>query len=160
MKKLLIIIYIIIFVALAYYVMNLFIDRNENITQPQEIKIDTPQHTKNTTKNDQVTDINETNEDTHEKIKKQEYEITRDDCFDDCTNVNDNVQDYCKEVCGLSEQRYTNGCDVKNGIEKDYCWKDSAIKNSDYSICEKISDNNIYETCKTRITEDIINNSL
>jgi len=84
--------------------------------------------------------------------------IKRGDCLDGCKRFSNGQEfTYCKQVCGLERiQDNPEDCSGKSGLEKDYCFKDLAIKNQDFKICEKVSDKSIKETCKNRITEDIL----
>lgn len=88
-------------------------------------------------------------------------EITPVDCDNECIYFEiEKERDYCKQVCGLSAPTdpQDNGCDALSGLERDYCWKDEAVRKTDFSICQKIEDSKIKEVCQNRITEDIIDN--
>ena len=84
--------------------------------------------------------------------------IKREDCLNSCKRFSKTQElTYCKESCGLTETRKdTSDCADKSDLDKDYCFKDLAIKEQDFKICEKISDKGIKMTCTTRITEDIL----
>jgi hypothetical protein len=85
-------------------------------------------------------------------------EIKREDCLNNCKRFSkDQELTYCKQSCGLMEtQNNTDNCSEKSDLEKDYCFKDLAIKERDFKICEKISDKGIKKICVTRITEDLL----
>lgn len=88
--------------------------------------------------------------------------ISAADCDNECKDFSANQGNliYCREVCGLSElekkPEALNDCNNQSGIQKDYCFKDLAIKNKDFKTCDQISDEGIKKACKNRITEDII----
>ncbi|MEN8252648.1 MAG: hypothetical protein ABFQ53_03650 [Patescibacteria group bacterium] len=160
MKKILFLIYIIVFATLVYYVVNIFVSRDHNSETSRQNEKSTIPFFQNDNKQDSDKNSSEKKDaEENEDSQESKYSISRDDCFNNCAEVEEEAKAYCKETCGLSEQRYTNGCEENTGLEKDYCWKDSAIKNSNYKICEEISDKNIYETCTARITEDLMSNT-
>ncbi len=87
------------------------------------------------------------------------------DCDNECANFQKSEElKYCKQVCEIPEtnpegeiiQPNATDCTNASGLQKDYCLKDSAIKNKDYKACDQISDAGVKKTCKNRITEDII----
>ncbi len=69
-----------------------------------------------------------------------------------------NFLEYCQQVCGLVPIKNVKNCDNKKDLQKDYCNKDLAITKKDASICAKIKDVNIQQTCQNRIAQDIIEN--
>jgi len=159
MKKFLIILYILIFVALTYYVINLFIDRNQGSEKQVEIKYQS-EVTDNT-----ITDAKPPiiqNEETKEisdeqKQKDAAYTITQEDCADECVIIEDtDKQIYCKQVCGLTTTEQDESCDKLNGLAKDYCLRDEAVVNKELSECNKITDSGVKKQCINRINEDFI----
>lgn len=84
--------------------------------------------------------------------------ITPEHCDNSCQAfANDlNLFEYCEQSCGISPIKKTSSCDDKGDIQKDYCTKDSAITNSDISICDEIKDANIKQSCRNRVTQDMI----
>lgn len=97
----------------------------------------------------------------NENLKGKMYaHITTEHCATDCQAFANNLSyfEYCQQVCGISPEKNVTNCDGKEGLQKDYCLKDLGIKKLDASICEKIEDVNIRNTCKNRISEDQIEN--
>lgn len=86
--------------------------------------------------------------------------ITTEHCNTECQAFANNLQflEYCQQVCGIIPIRTVSNCDNKKDLEKDYCLKDLAINKQDSSICKKIEDTNILQTCQNRIAQDIIEN--
>jgi cytoskeletal protein RodZ len=162
MKKFLIILYIIIFAALAYYVVTLFIDRDfkkeestnnhqEQIDTSIEYSIDDPT-TENTSPNPEDNLISDTDTNT------SKYSVTRENCDNNCSTItNVDEKDYCKQVCGLTPTQVTpNSCDDLTELNKDYCLRDKAVKKNDLSLCNEIQDDGIKKQCYNRISEDFI----
>ncbi|EKE16403.1 MAG: hypothetical protein ACD_11C00018G0039 [uncultured bacterium] len=98
---------------------------------------------------------------TEDESENEFLEITKDDCNNNCSEYTDqeDVQ-YCKQVCGLADSENPSTekteCDGLSELKKDYCLKDLGIKNTDFSLCEKIVDKNIAKTCHNRILEEIM----
>ena len=92
--------------------------------------------------------------------QKSLIEITDKDCDNECEFYKNDEKNYCLEVCGLKSvpEESNDECDNMNGLEKDYCLKSQAIEKTDFSICRRIEDKSIRETCQNRVTEDIIDN--
>lgn len=90
-------------------------------------------------------------------------EIDAEDCEDNCEQFEDaDDKKYCQEYCGFSADSTTttpDDCDKLIDLEKDYCWKNKAIAEKNFSFCKKISDKKLSESCKTRLTEELINGS-
>ncbi|MEI7891249.1 MAG: hypothetical protein WCI36_04775 [bacterium] len=86
--------------------------------------------------------------------------VTAEHCNNGCQafSIDLKLFEYCQQTCGISPIKNEASCEGKNDIQKDYCNKDLAITKKDISICEKIADANIKETCKNRITQDVIEN--
>ena len=90
-------------------------------------------------------------------------DILRAQCESDCDDYKNDIKKltYCQQVCGLSPTQIKPGenCENLNGLEKDYCLKNLGTNNKDFSICNKIQDENLKITCVTRITEDLLEKS-
>jgi hypothetical protein len=94
-----------------------------------------------------------------------QIDVAPKDCDNNCSSFKkDNEKEYCQEICGTktyfedaSDSGGTSGdCASEKGIQKDYCLKDIAVGNKDFKACDEIADANIKKSCKSRITEDII----
>ncbi len=168
MKKLLITIYIIIFATLAYYVVNLFIDRdfkNDETTTESPTQTDISSDTTNIPTTDTSITENEDLDNSQESdtvtTKTAKYDITRTDCDNNCATIaNEDKKEYCLQVCGLSPHTETNSdsCEDLTGLNKDYCLRDKAIAEDDIDKCAEIQDGGIEKQCKNRINEDFIDN--
>lgn len=89
-------------------------------------------------------------------------DIDAEDCEDNCEQFEDaEDKKYCQEYCGLNDNSATSNddCDKLENLEKDYCYKNQAIAKKDFNLCKKITDKKIMESCKTRLTEDLMNGS-
>lgn len=88
--------------------------------------------------------------------------ITNSHCNSDCKAFANNFEylEYCEQVCGISPIKDVSesDCKKKEKLQKDYCFKDLAINKKDASFCNNIKDSNVQKTCKTRITEDALEN--
>jgi hypothetical protein len=88
--------------------------------------------------------------------------ITNSHCNSDCKAFANNFEylEYCEQVCGISPIKDVSesDCKKKEDLQRDYCYKDLAINKKDASFCNNIKDSNVQKTCKTRITEDVIEN--
>ncbi|MDD5464079.1 MAG: hypothetical protein PHP62_02940, partial [Candidatus Moranbacteria bacterium] len=85
-------------------------------------------------------------------------EILSSDCKNGCKDFEEaeDIQ-YCKQYCGLvSTPKTSDGCDKFEDLERDYCFKEEAIKKRDGKICNEIEDDGIKKSCFNRITEDIL----
>jgi len=159
-KKLLITIIILIIGTLLFFIIKVFVDRQKALkydtieNKVEHSILDLPSN--NSTPQATLPENNKNNSSTDNLSRTMKVDITQKNCNNECTNISEKHFEYCKEVCGLSFDRHKNTCEEKDGLEQDYCWKDRAIEDSDFSTCEKINDKNIYETCKNRITEDFL----
>jgi hypothetical protein len=83
--------------------------------------------------------------------------ITAEDCDNECVNFKNNPGNlrYCQDICGLV-QSISDNCSEKQGMDKDYCFKTEAISKTDLTICDSISDSKIKSSCKSRVTEDLL----
>ena len=160
MKKIIIILYLIIFSVSIYYAVNIFIKRNQENIDPKESnneKIEITPNQKDTHKNE-VEKINEKIEHINIIEKDATYKITSDDCNNECTQITEkNKKNYCQQVCGLTGQSVVDdSCDNKNGLTKDYCLRNQAIKENDFGKCKTIHDGGIRKQCQNRISEEVI----
>jgi hypothetical protein len=92
-------------------------------------------------------------------------EVAPKDCDNDCSRFKkSDEKEYCQEICGTEtffedasdSGGSSNDCTSEKGVQKDYCLKDIAVGNKDFKACEEIADTNIKKSCKSRITEDLI----
>lgn len=168
--KIIILILVIVFV---YYVGSIFYNRNFNKSGPilmeekdEQTEID---KLKNRPPIDTEIDLPEQDQETiktSEPERESQFEISRNDCNNECKNYKTiEKNQYCKQVCGLesslvnppnNEEIPEKNCENLSGLEKDYCWRDQAISETNFEKCKKIQDGNIFKQCKNRITEDII----
>ncbi len=161
MKKFLIILYIFIFVALAYYVITLFINRSHSDISTQEEKeigtsIEVPIEDPIESPTDNLTTSEPTNtfDNTQENAA---YTITREDCNNECATIEDvEKKSYCNQICGFTNTTTTETCDDLSGLDKDYCLKNKAIKDKNLQKCTEIQDSGIKKQCQNRISEDFI----
>lgn len=86
--------------------------------------------------------------------------ITTEHCDMDCKAFIHDFQflEYCQQVCGIAPIESVTNCDKEKDLQKDYCNKDLAITRGDSSLCGKIKDINIKQTCQNRILQDIVEN--
>lgn len=82
------------------------------------------------------------------------------DCDNECANFENDEKNlkYCQEICGLTLPMAADNCENLKNLEKDYCLKDLAVSKKDYKVCDQIQDSGIKETCRNRITEEILGN--
>ncbi len=149
----------VIFIILAYYVINLFTNRNQNnieiastkkLEMLDDTNIEPPQSVNIDIENDETTEITD-------EQKDSAYTITREDCTNECTNLtNTSEKAYCNQVCGFTSVPDDQNCDELNNLEKDYCLRDYAIFEKDIKLCSEIQDAGIQKQCKNRISEDIM----
>ncbi|MFC1644671.1 hypothetical protein ACFL08_01435 [Patescibacteria group bacterium] len=165
--KLLAIIYIAILGVIVYWGYPVIKDRYFTpSTEGEEVKESFLEKFQKQDSEDESFDEDEDSSD--EDIEKVEYlEITNQDCDGECKDFEETTDiEYCKQVCGLApttqpetllEPEAKEVCDDLDKLKRDYCLKDTAVKKMDFSLCEKIEDKKIKETCQNRITEDILN---
>lgn len=95
-----------------------------------------------------------------EEIIKESYqEILETDCQNKCEDKKDTDDyQYCLEICGLrrADQGLSDDCSTLSGLDKDTCYKNKAIKEKDYKYCKEIEDDNLRESCKDRVLEEIL----
>jgi hypothetical protein len=84
--------------------------------------------------------------------------ITAKDCDNECASFQENSNDlkYCQDICDISPIKDADNCDSKQGSDKDYCFKNQAIAKTDLKICNSIADAKIKTSCKSRVTEDLL----
>lgn len=159
-----------------FYVGSIFYNRNFNENDLNLIEEKNEQAEIDTLKNRPPLNTDIPEEDPKEDIptkenmeppRESQFEISLSDCNNECATYKEISRfNYCKQVCGLvpisentsSEQEIIKNCKDLSGLEKDYCWRDEAINETNFEKCQKIEDGNIYKQCKNRITEDIIDN--
>lgn len=84
-----------------------------------------------------------------------------DECDSECEGLESEELEYCRQICGLAAvKKDGENCGDLEGLKKDYCFKDLAVAEKDYEICEKIKDSGIKKTCQNRITEDIFDEQI
>lgn len=164
-SKILILIYIIAFAALAYYAYPIV--KKRYLSKPEPEKTESP-----ITKPEeelQKTDNAENNGDAVKKGEKENkepaeedeefLEITKNDCDNKCENFKSdaNELEYCREICGIATKKAAGSCGDLEGLEEDYCLKELAISKRDFKICEQIGDLGIKKSCQNRVTEEILN---
>lgn len=130
----------------------------ENKTPEENSNIDLP----DTSKPAGQESNGETQPTTSAPEKTPLVEIEKEDCLNGCKRFSENQElAYCKQFCGAADvPNNADNCNEKTGLEKDYCFKDLAVKNQDFDACEKITDKGIKKTCITRITEDILDKQI
>lgn len=89
-------------------------------------------------------------------------EIDAEDCEDGCEQFEDaDDKKYCQEYCGANPSPTTESdCEKLEDLEKDYCWKNQALTKKDFSLCKKIIDKKILESCKNQLTEEVLNSNI
>lgn len=162
-NKIFLIIYIVLAAALTYWIYPIIKDRyfsptieieesGQDQSDSYEIDLDEIEEDENAGDGEE-NGGNETDE---------FLEITHEDCKNNCTEFEEESDlRYCRQVCGLAPTKEIseNNCDNLTGLEKDYCLKNIAVAKKDFNICQEIKDKNIRETCRNRITEEILNGS-
>lgn len=94
------------------------------------------------------------------KGKKSFLPLSKLHCEQNCDGfTKEKEKRYCQEYCGFSEEKIRENCELRENLEKDYCYKTIAIEKKDVSLCKDIVDALIQETCENRIMEDIVSNS-
>lgn len=88
-------------------------------------------------------------------------EIDTEDCEDNCEQFEDEEdKKYCQEYCGLTPNTSTtDDCEKLTDLERDYCFKNKALKEKSFTLCKKITDQKLLESCKNQLTENLMNNS-
>jgi len=89
--------------------------------------------------------------------------VSYEDCIDECKNFknNSNKMVYCQTICELpSSQNITTAdnknCNEKPGIEKDYCWKNKALLEKRFELCERIAETRLKKICKNSVMKNFI----
>lgn len=99
------------------------------------------------------------NDDVSDEILKESYqEILETDCGNRCEDKKDTDDHaYCLEICGLRDgDEDTSNCESLSGLSKDACFKSKAVEEKNYKYCSEIEDDNLRESCKDRVLEEII----
>lgn len=171
------------FVYEKYYSKKQVIDLENNLTDEkselENIKDRSPLNTKislpeNDKAEDSITGDNVYKFENEDDNRESKFEIsTSDDCKNECKDYENDINkfNYCKQICGLvpmansnldesisNNNKNTTNCENLASLDKDYCWRNLAIDEKNFDNCKKIEDKNIYQQCKNRITEDIIDN--
>jgi len=118
--------------------------------------------------NDNIADEIENSPVPSEEVKEETDEtgdvsnVTAEDCDNECENFKENTNDlkYCQNICDISTIKDSDNCEEKQGSDKDYCFKNQAVLKTDLSICNSISDTKIKSSCKSRVTEDLLEKQL
>lgn len=168
MKKTIITLAAVIFSILAV-AFTVFTQRTQ--TDPQEITV-TPNaiiQQQQESSQEQSTDPPVEQEETKEEVpeeeapllqeKKSAFHITNQDCYNECENFTPNSSGwrYCASRCDIIPVQDNEGeCDTKTGLSKDYCLRDSAIKNNTPEICDTISDRGLAQQCTNKIIESLV----
>ena len=156
-----------IFGAVFYFIYPIVKERyfTEETEGEKETRIDAK------IKPDKIFEEKPANINEEQTIKKEDEEnnepqevpsLTSKDCDNECDQYKSDSKklSYCQQVCGLKKsQAPADSCDNKTGLEKDYCFKDKAISQQDFEICEKIKDTTIKKTCQNRIAEELLEES-
>lgn len=173
-SKIMLTIYLLVTIGLVIWGYTIFKDRNGKITTPK-----IPQENSNissysaptdqnyvTQDNQQPSDVQTDQNQQSELIPKMTAtdsfaKITSDMCDNECKGFKDdkNKLEYCQQVCGFNEntnKTEDSDCSNLNGLNKDYCLKNSAILKHDLKVCSDISDANLQRTCFNRVYDDLL----
>lgn len=79
------------------------------------------------------------------------------DCENECQNYTEaEALHYCRSLCGLEVPTYQDkDCANVAVNEKDFCYKEEAVRKQDTEMCAKIKDVKLRKTCEARIAEDL-----
>lgn len=172
-RKIILTIFVIAIGVLAYFAYPVVKNRyfkSENATENEIKKSNTILNTeKNSNSDDNISSNkseidSEDDSSTSDEVKDETDEsgnvsnITAEDCDNECESFKNNESDlrYCQNICDLSPMKDSENCDSKTGTDKDYCFKNQAISKIDLGICNSISDVKIKSSCKSRVTEDLL----
>ena len=80
------------------------------------------------------------------------------DCPTECSRFSEKPEEllHCQQACGLLGSTEPGDCESKQGLQKDVCLKDQALTELNFDLCDQIADADLQETCRNRITEEII----
>ncbi|MEF3691736.1 MAG: hypothetical protein V3574_01600 [Candidatus Moraniibacteriota bacterium] len=163
--KILIFVYLALFGGALYFIYPIISDRYFN---PQE-ETSSEKSTDKKSSLDETEDTEINNDDDSDDTPIEEVpedvfiDIEAEDCEDGCEQFEDEEdKKYCQEYCGLLEMsdESDTDCESLEDLEKDYCYKNQAIADKDFKLCEKISDKKLRESCQNRITEELLNNQV
>ena len=90
------------------------------------------------------------------QAKKEKY---LEDCDSKCISWKDSEYLECLGICGLPEDMKKEAnlsCEQRTGDDKDKCFKDTAIKEKNDSICDKIVSQAIKDTCVNAVAEQVL----
>ncbi|MFW5885299.1 MAG: hypothetical protein ACOCUF_03685 [Patescibacteria group bacterium] len=182
MNKTIIIILLLAFAGLAVWAYPTVKERyfegeesDKKIEDEKESNEDETNEEEDDDENEDKKEEDEKEENDGEAVEQEEsfLKIEREDCLNQCQDFEEEEEEeklkYCRQVCGIEEpisedspeeesdsSEEESSCQEKSGLEKDYCLKNKAIEEENYSICEQIKDSGINETCKNTITEKIM----
>jgi len=161
--KILILIYLLIIGGVGYFVYPIFQDRYFSSQETESEKSSLTEDRIDINGSDD-TDTDDDYADTPvEEVPEDVFiDVDAEDCEDNCEQFEDEEdKKYCQEYCGLLEKSTPsdNDCEKLEDLEKDYCYKNQALSKKDFNLCKKIIDKKLLESCKTRLTEDLINGS-
>jgi hypothetical protein len=163
--KILVLIYLTIFLTALYFIYPVVKNRyfkSENKNKQTDQLLD-KKNNRPSNNNQTTSDINnDTGEvaDTSMENDESFIDITTEDCDNNCQQFEDvDDREYCLEYCGTNSDHTIEDCEKLVELEKDYCLKNKAIAEKRFDLCEKIIDKKIMESCKNRLTEDIVNGS-
>ena len=88
---------------------------------------------------------------------KTQASISTADCEDECSAYTEpEVLRYCRVLCGLETPTYQDkDCENVGISEKDFCYKEEAVRTQDAEMCAKIKDVKLRKTCEARVAEDL-----
>ncbi len=108
----------------------------EDETQPEEVPIATP--------------------DVSSKQTSSLQQPTTDDCEQGCERFTlASELNYCKAFCGFDQAQYQNqDCESAVATEKDFCFKEKAIRERNTETCARIGERALRKACEARIAEE------
>ena len=92
-----------------------------------------------------------------ETMPNTKASISTADCENECSAyVEAETLKYCRVLCGLETPTYQDkDCESVASGEKDFCYKEEAVRKQDVEMCAKIKDVKLQKTCEARIAEDM-----
>jgi hypothetical protein len=92
-----------------------------------------------------------------EAIPSTKASISTADCENECSAYTEaETLKYCRVLCGLETPTYQDkDCENVALGEKDFCYKEEAVRKQDVEMCAKIKDVKLRKTCEARIAEDM-----
>jgi hypothetical protein len=83
---------------------------------------------------------------------------TPEDCERECEGFSTlpDEQAYCFSFCGLSQEGYQGkDCATLPSREKDFCFKEQAIRERNAETCARIGESSLRKVCEARIAEEL-----